>query len=232
MISGLLIGREKECRLIGDLMRQRRNLFILGEEGVGKSAIVENVLAGCAVKNVLYSKRSTTLKETLVNMVTPSICGKDLQKKTILSLKKICYQLLEQKPDYAVLDHIGWVEPKFYGFLIYLIERKLPFIIVTRRPGKKNIGHLWKALYDFEKLEINNLDQPRACELIDYYAERFDLKLDMAADFRKEVFSISKGKPKVIKELCCLARDEKYKAKGYIDVKLMDLDRRINCAIR
>jgi AAA domain (dynein-related subfamily) len=231
-ISGLLIGREKECRLVGDLMRQRRNVLILGEEGVGKSAIVENVLSACALNNVLYSKHSATLKETLVNLVESAIGDQHLQKKTILSLKNICYRLLDRSPEYVVLDHVAWVEPKFYGFLIYLIERKLPFIMVTRRSGKKNIGHLWKGLYDFERLEINNLDQPRACKLMDYYAECFDLNLDMEADFRKEIFSISKGNPRVIKELCCLARDEKYKAKGYIDVKLMDLDRRINWAIR
>ena len=149
-----------------------------------------------------------------------------------MSLKKTCYQLLDQGPEYVILDHVAWVEPKFYSFLVYLIERKLPFVIATRQQGRTNVGHLWMGLYDFEKLEIKNLDRPGTCELIDYYAKRFDLKLDIAADFRKEVFSISKGNPKIINELCCLARDEKYRAKGYIDVKLMDLDRRINCAIK
>jgi hypothetical protein len=51
-------------------------------------------------------------------------------------------------------------------------------------------------------------------------------------DFKKEVFNVSKGNPKIIKELCCLAQDEKYGARGSMDVKLMDLDRRIKDAIR
>lgn len=227
----LLIGREQECRRLDELMRQRKNILVLGAEGVGKTALVDHVLAACAMKNVLYSRHSTTLKETMVNMIESARGGKDLPKKDILSLKKICYQLLDESPEYAVLDHVEWVEPKFYGFLTFLVERKLPFVIVTRQPGKKNIGHLWMGLYDFEKLEIKNLDPAQAGQLIDYYASSFDLKIDAPADFKKEVFKISEGNPKIISQLCHLARDEKYRTKGYMDVKLMDLDRRISNAV-
>lgn len=230
-MTSMLIGREQECRFLNELMRQRKNILILGDEGVGKSAMIDHMLAGGPEKNVLYSKRSTSLKESLVNMAEFAIGSKKLQQKNILSLKKICYELLDQSPEYAVLDHVAWVEPRFYGFLTYLKERKIPFIIATRTQDKKNIGHLWMGLYDFEKLEIKNLDQAKTGQLIDYYAEGFDLKLNAAADFKKEVFTISKGNAKIIKELCRLARDEKYRAKGYTDVKLMDLDRRIKSSI-
>jgi len=128
----MLIGRQHERRLLDDLMLQKKNVLILGEEGVGKSAMVEDVMASSVGKNILYSKRSTTLKETLVNLVESVHGGKRLQKENILSLKKTCYQLLDESPDYTVLDHVTWVEPKFYGFLTYLKERKIPFIIVTR----------------------------------------------------------------------------------------------------
>lgn len=230
MMGSVLFGREHERRLLDELVRQKMNVLILGDEGVGKSAIVEDLLSGGLIRNFLYSRHSATLKETLVNMVGAAQGGKDLQKKNILSLKKICYQLLDANPEYVVLDHVALVERKFYGFLTYLKERKIPFVIATQRPGKKNIGHLWKGLYDFEKIEIGNLDLPWARQLIDYYASSFDLKIE--TDFKREVFSISKGNPKIIKELCHLAREEKYKAKGYMDVKLMDLDRRISNAVR
>ena len=230
-MTSMLIGREPECRLLNELMRQSKNILILGGEGVGKSAMIDHMLASGPRKNVLYSKSSTSLKETLVNMIQSAFGSKDLQKKNILSLKKICYPLLDQSPEYVVLDHVAWVEPRFYGFLTYLKERKIPFVIGTRTQDKKSIGHLWMGLYDFEKLEIKNLDQAKTDQLIDSCAEGFDLQLDAAADFKKEVFTISKGNPKIIKELCRLARDEKYTAKGYTDVKLMDLDRRIKSSI-
>ena len=232
MDSTVLIGREQECRSLDELMRQRKNILIIGQEGTGKTAIVEKVMAGSAGKNILYSKRSTTLKETMVNMIESVQGGKDLAKKNILSLKKLCYQLLNDAQEYAVLDHIEWVEPQFYGFLSYLIERKLPFVIVTRHADKKNIGHLWMGLSDFTRLEIKNLDPIKAGQLIDHYETAFDLTIDTAADFKKEVFKISEGNPKIIGQLCQLARDEKYRAKGYLNVKLMDLDRRINNVVR
>jgi Holliday junction resolvasome RuvABC ATP-dependent DNA helicase subunit len=87
------------------------------------------------------------------------------------------------------------------------------------------------GLYDFAKLEIKNLDPTKAGQLIDHYASTFDLKIDAPTDFKKEVFKISKGTPKIINQLCQLARDQKYRAKGYMDVKLMDLDRRISNAV-
>jgi hypothetical protein len=230
-MTSMLIGKEQEWRLLNELMRQRKNILILGAEGVGKTAIVDHVLADGQIKNVLHSKSSTTLKETLVNMIQSSQGSKDLEKKNILSLKKICYQLLDQSPEYVVLDHVAWVEPRFYGFLAYVKAQKIPSIIVTRKADKKNVGHLWMGLYDFEKLEIKNLDEAKTGQLIDYYGKSFDLKLHAAADFKKKVFAISKGNPKIINELCCLAHDEKYRAKGYTDVKLMDLDRRIKNSI-
>jgi predicted ATPase len=226
-----LIGREQECRLLEQLMRQKKNILVIGEEGVGKTAIVNNVVARAGMKNILHSRRSATLRETMINMIESIRGGKDLAKKNILSLKKICYQLLDESPGYAVLDHIGWVEPKFYGFLIYLIEQKLPFVILTRKPDKKHIGHLWMGLSDFVKLEVKNLDPTAAGELIDYYASKFELKIDPPAVFKKEVFKLSGGNPKTIGQLCDLAKDEKYRAKGYIDVKLMDLDRRIGSVV-
>ena len=223
----MLIGREPEYHLLEELIRQRKNILIIGAEGVGKSAIVDHVLAGGALKNVLYSKSSATLKETLANMAEFALGCKNLHQKNILSLKKLCYELLKARLDYAVLDHMTWVEPKFYGFLTYLKEQKIAFIIVTRSQKKKEIGHLWMGLYDFERLEIKNLDRADTGRLIDYCAQSFNLNFYETTNFKNEVYAISNGNPKIIWELCCLAQDKRYHAKGYIDVKLMDLDRRI-----
>ena len=47
-------------------------------------------------------------------------------------------------------------------------------------------------------------------------------------NFKKEVFNVSKGNPKMIKQLCFLARDSRYQKENVFDVRLMDLDRRIS----
>jgi hypothetical protein len=230
MSLNALIGREHERRALLGFIEQKRSVLILGEEGVGKSAILEDIVAAGPVKNILYSRHSVTLKETLVNFIGFALGRKDVQKKNILSLKKLSYELLDASPDYAVLDHIGWVEPKFYGFLTYVKERGIPFIVAARSAGKENVGHLWMGLYDFDTLEIKNLDPAKSDRLVDHYGSAFNLKIDREADFKRAIFKFSRGNPKIIKQLCQLARDDKYRAKGYIDVRLMDLDRRIQIA--
>jgi Holliday junction resolvasome RuvABC ATP-dependent DNA helicase subunit len=231
MALDVLIGRDKERRALDDLMRQRKNILILGEEGVGKTALLEDALANSKIKDILYSQRSTALKETLVNLLRSATDRKDLTQKNILALKKNCYQLLAARPEYVVLDHIAWVEAKFYAFLTFIKEQKFPFVIATRKSGKKHLGHLWMGLYDFAVLDVQNLDQENTDALADYYAVSFDLQLGADATFKKDLFKLSRGNPKIIKNLCRLARDRKYRSKGYIDLKLVDLDRRINLSL-
>jgi AAA+ ATPase superfamily predicted ATPase len=228
MGTRVLIGREKELRLLSDLVRSKKNVLVLGEEGVGKSAIINHTIASGVLKNFLYSKHSATLKEALVNLVGEAVGGKELAKQNILTLKKVCYRLLNGRPEYAVFDHVAYVERRFYAFLTYLREGNLPVVIVSQKRGKDNLGHLWMGLYDFEVLEVKNLDPTEAGQLVDHYISRLDLKIEAAADFKKDVFKMSQGNPKIIQDLCRLARNDRYRAKGYIDVKLMDLDRRIS----
>jgi hypothetical protein len=224
----MFIGREHECQRLSDLMRNRKHVLVLGEDGVGKSAILNHTLADGVLKKFLYSKHSTTLKEALVNLVGAAVGGKELAKQNILTLKKTCYRLLDNRPEYAVFDHVARVERRFYAFLTYLRERNLPLLIVTRQPGKDNLGHLWMGLYDFEVLEVKNLDPTKTAQLVDNHITKLNLEIDEAADFKKEIFKMSQGNPRIIQDLCRLARNEKYRAKGYVDVKLMDLDRRIS----
>jgi 2-hydroxy-3-keto-5-methylthiopentenyl-1-phosphate phosphatase len=229
-MSDILIGREKECAAISDLINQRKNIIIFGAEGVGKSAIVNRVLSGFVTLNKFYSPVSKTLKESLLNfMMYDTFDKKTIQKADILALKKLFYEILAKKnPEYIIFDHVESVEPKFYSFFVYLMEEKIPLIVLSRGLEKKDIGHLRMSLFNFEKVEISNFDKPAADILIGHFIREFGIKITKEEDFKKQIFHFSKGNPKVIKGLCFLARDVKYKKNDAIDVKLMDLDRRIN----
>ena len=229
--ESILIGRETECMVIKELMARKKDIMILGEEGVGKSAIINKLLSERDRENFLYSSQSKTLKEALISLIEfRAGSKKNIQNKTTLTLKKIGYEILDQHTGYVVFDHISWIEPRFYGFLIYIMNKKLPLIILARGMEKTNIGQLWRASYTFEKVEITTLDKSRADELIRHYITSLCLKVIEESEFNRKVFNFSKGNPKIIKQLCFLTRDEKYHAKGYPDVKLMDLDRRISQA--
>ncbi len=44
MASRELIGREEECLLLNELIRDKKNILIVGDEGVGKTAVLDSML--------------------------------------------------------------------------------------------------------------------------------------------------------------------------------------------
>jgi len=224
-----IIAREKECAIITNFINQRQSIIIFGLEGVGKTAVLNKVLTSFPGLNKIISQESKTLKESLLNFMASASFGKKIvNKANILALKKLFYEILaKNKPEYIIFDHIERVEPKFYSFFEYLIEAKIPLIVLSRGLGKKEIGHLRMSSFNFEKIEISNFDRPNTDIIIGYFIKEFGIKITKEADFKKEIFHFSKGNPKIIKGLCFLARDVKYQKSGGLDVKLMDLDRRI-----
>lgn len=233
MSHDTLAGRENELELINDLMNNKRNIIIFGEEGVGKSAIVQRILREQSKKNNLYVRENGTLRLTLTGIIAARSQEKNIgiDSLNILALKKKCYEMLESATGYIVLDHMGRVEPKHYAFLTYLFERNIPLLVISRGLNKKDIGHLRMSLYSFEKVKIANLDRLDSNNLIDYFIKEFGIKIVKTDEFKQAIFSHSKGNPKIIKALCFLARDAKYQKNDSIDVKLMDLDRRISEAV-
>jgi len=225
-----IIGREKECAAITNFINQRKNIIIFGPEGVGKTAVLNKILTGFPTLNKLCSPESKTLKESLLNfMAGASFDKKTVNEANILVLKKLFYEILARnKPEYIIFDHLESVEPKFYCFFVYLLEAKIPLIVLSRGLGKKEIGHLRMSSFNFEKVEISNFDRPTTDILINHFINDFGIKITKEADFKKEIYHFSKGNPKIIKGLCFLARDVKYQKNDVIDVKLMDLDRRIS----
>jgi len=224
-----IIAREKECAIITNFINQRQSIIIFGPEGVGKTAVLNEVLTSFPGLNKIISQESKTLKESLLNFMASASFGKKIvNKANILALKKLFYEILaKNKPEYIIFDHIERVEPKFYSFFEYLIEAKIPLIVLSRGLGKKEIGHLRMSSFNFEKIEISNFDRPNTDIIIGYFIKEFGIKITKEADFKKEIFHFSKGNPKIIKGLCFLARDVKYQKSGGLDVKLMNLDRRI-----
>jgi len=223
-----MIGREKEIAIIIRLMTEKKNVVIFGKQGVGKTSIIQEVINNAGRGGILYSPQSRTLKETLINLLSSGHQrDKKMNKMNTLALKKNCYEVLNQNPGYIILDHLERIEPKHYSFLNYIIDKNIPLMVVSRSLKKEAIGHLRMSLFSFEKVEVCNLDRQAADMLTDSFIKELGIEIAKKDDFKKEIFKISGGNPRVIKQLCILAHDGKYRRNDSLDVYLMDLDRRI-----
>ena len=230
MNNDILIGREKECVQLSSLIAQKKNIIIFGPEGVGKSAIISKVLEDHPALKIFYSPHSRTLRESLLNFaVLSSHDKKGIREADTMTLKKLFYgTLLREKPDYIAFDHIERVGPKFQSFFSYLIEGGIPLILGTRGLEKKDAGCLHVSLFNFVGVEVSDFDKSATDILIEHFIKEFGIKITKEEDFKKEIFNASEGNPRIIKQLCFLARDVKYQNKGFVDTNLIDLDRKIN----
>ena len=229
----VLFGREKECQFITGLMNVGKNIIIYGEEGTGKSAIIHEIVNRREeVENVLYSRSSKTLKESLINPILFHDKGnKNSTNMNISMLRKVFFRMLNrEKPAYIIFDHVELVTPRLYSFFLYVMDKKIPLIMISRGIRKKDIDHLRMILFDFIKVEIKNLEKSATDKLVDYFVKEFNIKVNHTDDFRKDIYKFSGGSPKIVKELCFMAKDAKYHSCGNCNVRLIDLDHRIGKA--
>ncbi|MCF6150533.1 MAG: hypothetical protein E3K37_18040 [Candidatus Kuenenia sp.] len=76
-----------------------------------------------------------------------------------------------------------------------------------------------------------NLDRLSTDKLADHFIKEFNIKVNCTDDFKKDIYKYSEGNPKMVKELCFMAKDAKYLSYGNCNVKLIDLDYRIRKAM-
>ena len=223
----MLIGRNKEIEEIVDAVSQRKNLFLFGEENVGKSLIVKHVLEEAGGKGTIYSDDCSTIKTSLTGFLKDDYGPTFLSCQNVLSLRKLFYKKIKKEKPYLIFDHVGSVGPKFFSYLENLLDEH-PALFIARSPDPGDIFDLSLLLFSFDKLEVHNLNRKHAFELITHFIESYQLVIDKTDYFRKEVFRLSSGKPSAIREICQYARRDEYKVGNEIKFRLLNLDRKID----
>jgi len=233
MNNDILLGRGKELRTINNLIDNKRNIIVFGQDGVGVTSIIQKVIHNVAGGGILYSPHSRTLKEALINLLlSAQVEEVTVHKMDTRALRTAFYKVLTRHPRYVILDHLGRVTPKYYSFLNYLIDRGIPLMVASHGLRKEDIGHLCVLLVTFEKVEVRNFGKRTTALLVEHFMNEFGIQIADKEQFKREVFNVSNGNPKIIRKLCFLARDPRYQQAGVLNVKLIDLDRRINAFSR
>jgi hypothetical protein len=98
---------------------------------------------------------------------------------------------------------------------------------VTPSLAWPDIGHLKMILWDFDKLQIGNLDQAATRQLTNAESARLGLSIPDPPRFAHEVRRLSHGNPGLIVELCAQASKGRYVFGHHLSTQLLNLDRRI-----
>ena len=213
-----LIGRDKELVTVRQYLRDGKNLVVFGKDGVGKTALVTEAVRG--QRGAVYCADTSTLKtacESLLAQLHLTVPEADN-----IARKRVILKATTGKNCGFVFDHVGWVSPKLLSFLESIHESH-PMIVVTRSLAWKAIGHLKMILYDFDPLELGNLAETPARQLIRSLTA--ELHLPDAATFERDLWRLSHGNPGRIIALSEQARRGRYSFGGKTDVRLLDLDR-------
>ena len=217
-----LIGRETELRIVREHLRAGRNLAVCGPAGIGKTALVRAALDGRAA--AVYCADTATLKTACESLLAQ--LGLAVAEADNVQRKRAVLRALRRRRSVVVFDHVGRVSPKLLS-LLESVHGSHPLIVVTRSLAWKDIGHLKMILYDFDTLELTNLSEPDARQLVRAQINQLGLTVPNPTEFERDLWRLSRGNPGRIVALCQQANQGHYTFGGHLDTCLLDLDRRI-----
>jgi|GEM_PF-1297026 len=247
-----LVARNGEFAVILDHIAKRKSLHIYGEEGVGKSALLDAVydfLKNQAAPIPIYCRSSRTLRSILLCLSLflldhfknlESIDkfkrakeirgGSDIKKLGIRMLRNLVYSYLPQGDFCVILDHLEYVTPRINGFLTILYEKAT---VITASRQSWNIedysfaGRLDYCLYLIPKLKLEYLKRKDAFVLMEILGSKWELGLSTKRKMFDEVFRISKGNPRIITEIFEKAQRPEYHKDTVVNLGLIMIDSKI-----
>ena len=210
----MLIGRQAETEQIIKLLSEKVSIIITGPVGIGKTALLEEVVYTLPDNHVFFIDECTAFKKSLVQFML-ALCQTDRQD-TILaffsvenlaklpaqlgkaSLPDLCKALCSLTDKHEYLLAIGDLD-RITPTVVKALEILAPHFVIlsTAREVKlKNTTFLWH----FEKITLKPLTRSHALELARKLTEGFEIQDE--AYLMSRIWDISEGNPKMIVELC------------------------------
>jgi len=222
-----LIGRRTELDVVFEHLRTGKNLAISGAEGTGKTALAREAIAGHA--DTVYCADTSTLKTTCESLLVA--LGLSLAWTDNIQRKRALLHATRNKRCCFVFDNVSRVSPRLLS-LLEAVHESHPMLLIGRSFAWIETGHLKMILWDFDQLELGNLREADARQLIESEVARLDLRPPNPRQFARELWRLSRGNPRRIVELCVQATTGQYVFGGRVSVALLELDRRIHKLIQ
>ncbi len=244
------LDREREARRIEEALRGKASLMISGPVGIGKTALMLNVLRRLPPKlasQCLYLPGFKDLRDMLHKLVRALYDRKDQNLRqqlhaegvTVLSfepwlkslsssrLKGTLYRAVE-RGDYRVfIDHpppLTHAIAKVIKELFWM--RDTPVFLLVRDTDTGRADQFARFFYwgPRERMIVPPLSIETSTELLEACIERFGLSRFDLKEFREEVLELSGGVPGAIVKMCALAADPRYQYGSRIKTKLVHID--------
>ncbi|HET6460641.1 MAG TPA: ATP-binding protein [Syntrophales bacterium] len=248
-----LSGRKREIEIIRDHIQRRKSLHLYGPPGVGKSGLLDYIIARWGeIPNPpvpIYCRNSGTLRE-IIHCIAHSLLGmfkqlkgldkylepvelegkNDVDDENILNLSNIAYRYLRIGDFCVILDHLEKVTPRIHSCVSALLG--CSSIITASRLAweladfSSISGSL--ALWHVPKLKVENLCKDDAFILMQSLHDLLNINHSDIPGLFKDIYDISQGNPKMIETIFSKARDKRYVHGGKLNLNLVVIDYRID----
>jgi len=214
------IDRDKECAQLQRLHTSHKHVLILGAEGVGKSALVGYLRESFGLRVCPSSARLAEICDSLE-------CELELESAQLhlVQRKNRLLKSFAGTKQTVVFDGVAWTTPKVSSFLEDVSERE-PVWLCARSDQAGDIGHFWQFLWKFERVELRPFHLAETRALLEAAVAAGQIPA-AALDAVERLQQLSVGNPRVLGELITGLASGHYDPHKKFDLRLLDLDRRI-----
>jgi hypothetical protein len=214
-------GREAVIQHLLALYAEQRHVLIVGPPGIGKTALLRRVSQGSPM---LLCEETSSLRRICDSLERQ--LGWTRYKLNVVERKNRLLTYLERRGEPVVFDQVALTPPRVARFIGHAGDH-IPVWIACRSDQVRDIGHVWKQLYRFTRIELPPLTRLETATLIENAVARGNIQAD-AREHIAHLYSISKGVPRVLEELLIELAARRYKMDSNFGRHLLDLDRRIH----
>ncbi len=205
-ITNFHIGRKEEMQKLHDCGKKKINLLITGEQGIGKSHLLDNYNYGNLIRIgdlsttkkmigglllYLFEKDKESIAKTLYEkQLNKNEINTLVYRETIKRMTEMLIQITDQHEYTLLIDDVTRIPPT--GVLaLEKLKNHFHIICAARRiPMTKS-----SFLTNFERIEINPLSRPESIELINRVSQPILQKIEDYETYKNHIFENTNGNP-------------------------------------
>lgn len=207
-LTGIHVGRKDELMKLHDLYNKRVNVLVTGDQGIGKSELLNQIQGDKVLRLDDFSGVKKTLgnillhlhqgdKGKIIDLLTKDAdINRVMTRESISRIVELISKVVEPKEYTLVIDDLSNVTK---GGIVVLEKLKNVFhIIAAARRIKINQSSF---LTNFQKLEVGSLQRHEATKLIMYLTKNMRDRVEDFETFKNHIYEQTNGNPMYIYEL-------------------------------